>query len=249
MLRAEELARILDRLNSGSDPAGARREAREFLSAIDLAELAQAEQALLQTGLTRRDFPRLCAVHRALLEGEMERTMAQVESGHVLHTLVAEHDMILGFLNDLAAVNEAIQEMEQYNAGREEFARLEHIAEHLVAAEGHHRREEEVLFPELESRGVTGPPQVMRQEHNALRPRKRELHELAQNVARMDFADFKARVNDAVKFIVPTLEDHIFKENNILYPAALRLIEDEDVWARLKVECDQIGYCCFTPGV
>jgi DUF438 domain-containing protein len=46
---------------------------------------------------------------------------------------------------------------------------------------------------------------------------------------------------------VPALRDHIFKENNVLYPAALEVIEDESVWTRLKQECDKIGYCCFKP--
>ena len=27
-----------------------------------------------------------------------------------------------------------------------------------------------------------------------------------------------------------------------------RLIEDEDLWEKLKEESDEMGYCCFTPG-
>ena len=44
-----------------------------------------------------------------------------------------------------------------------------------------------------------------------------------------------------------TLRDHIFKENNILYPTALEVIKENSVWKKMKDDCDKIGYCCFTP--
>jgi DUF438 domain-containing protein len=54
-------------------------------------------------------------------------------------------------------------------------------------------------------------------------------------------------LDEQVGFIASTLREHIFKENNILYPMALQVVADEGVWQRLKTECDAIGYCCFTP--
>jgi len=92
-----------------------------------------------------------------------------------------------------------------------------------------------------------GPPMVMREEHKQLRPRKRELRELVEGVDRHEFGDFKRRLNDLAGFIVPTLREHIYKENNILYPAALQVIDDDRIWQKLKDECDSVGYCCFTP--
>ncbi len=44
-----------------------------------------------------------------------------------------------------------------------------------------------------------------------------------------------------------TLRDHIFKENNILYPMAVQVILEPEKWADMKLKCDEIGYCCFTP--
>ena len=38
------------------------------------------------------------------------------------------------------------------------------------------------------------------------------------------------------------LRDHIAKENEILYPAAVQMIEGPEAWAELKVRCDAIGY-------
>lgn len=180
--------------------------------------------------------------------GQVEKMKASLPKGHIVSTLVSEHDMILGFLDKLQEVGAAIGRMPEYPGPTEEFSLLAHIAEHLVETERHHQREEDVLFPELEQRGVYGPPAVMRQEHDQLRPRKHELKEMVDRVGGTDFGAFKARLAELVGFIVPTLRDHIFKENNILYPTALQVIgSDAEVWQRLKDECDEIGYCCFTP--
>jgi hemerythrin-like domain-containing protein len=56
----------------------------------------------------------------------------------------------------------------------------------------HHQREEDVLFPELEKRGMYGPPMAMREEHKQLRPRKRELKKLAVELAGLAVADLAA---------------------------------------------------------
>jgi len=60
------------------------------------------------------------------------------------------------------------------------------------------------------------------------------------------FNEFKKSLNSTSRFIVSSLRDHIFKENNILYPTALDVIKENKVWNKMKTECDKIGYCSFT---
>lgn len=177
-----------------------------------------------------------------------DKLKASLPPGHVIHTLLSEHEMILGFLDKLEDVTSEIQKMATYKNGAEEFDLLKHIAEHLNDAEAHHKREEDVLFVALEDKGLSGPPQVMRMEHVELRGYKKDLQTLA-NEPPGNFDQFKKKLNTTANLITTMLRDHIFKENNILYPAALDVIPDEDVWAKLKAECDKIGYCCFTPKV
>lgn len=117
----------------------------------------------------------------------------------------------------------------------------------MIEAEAHHQREEDVLFPALEERGVFGPPQIMRQEHEDLRRYKETMNKLAAEAGQMDFKNFKGKLDSTSKLLVLTLRDHIFKENNILYPTAVQIIEDKRVWKEMREKCDKIGYCCFTP--
>lgn len=172
---------------------------------------------------------------------------SKIGPGHVIHALVSEHKIILGFIEDLEKAIKAIQRMKNYNGEKEEFGKLRHIAEHLVAAGLHYRREEEVLFPELEKRGIVGPPQMMRMEHNELRRYKKELKKLAKDAAKMNFSVFRKRIGAVAEFVISTLPSHIFKEDNVLYPMALDAIREKKTWSQMKKACDKIGYCCFTP--
>ncbi|MFQ6000104.1 MAG: DUF438 domain-containing protein [Anaerolineae bacterium] len=247
MNKVDKLTGLLKRLNAGEDPASVKREAQEFLASIDPKELSLAEQKLIEAGLAPEDLRHLCSAHMEMLGDEVERMKEDLKPRHVIHTMVSEHERILGFLDELEKANQTIQQMGSYNGEREEFKKLMHIAEHLVGAESHHQREEDVLFPEVEKRGVFGPPQVMRMEHKELRRRKEELKELAETVDRVDFDTFKERLDAVAKFITFTLRDHIFKENNILYPTALQVIQEDEIWDEMRLKCDRIGYCCFTP--
>jgi hypothetical protein len=247
MEKVKELTQILKRLNSGEDPASVKEQAQDFLSTVDALDLSFAEQELMDEGLSAADLQNLCTVHLQMIGDQVDKMKASLPPGHVISTLVSEHETILCFLDELWWLNECVGKMTAYDSESDKFRKMSHIAKHLVAAELHYQREEDILFPALEERDVYGPTAIMREEHIELREKKRELVNLTDNVAKMDFEDFKSRLDDVIAFIVPTLRDHISKENNILYPTALEVIEDESTWIKLKEECDKIGYCCFTP--
>ncbi len=246
MSTAKETASLIKRLHQGEETEELRTDVRRFLTSLDPAELPSVEKQLAEAGFGPEELRPLCEVHAEVAEDTTEQLRATLEPGHVLHTMVAEHDLILGFLDDLEQLNQRIQQMDAYPGG-EDIDKLKNIAHHLVEAEKHHQREEEVLFPELEQRGVTCPPQVMKSEHEHMRARKKELAELADKAGGMDFDAFRTRLDETVNAILLTLRGHILKENNVLYAMAAQVIPEPHVWQELKERCDQIGYCCFTP--
>ena len=90
----------------------------------------------------------------------------------------------------------------------------------------HHSKEEDILFPLLEQRGIPrdgGPIGVMLNEHVIGR----------DCVGRMDYAagasppDDKAFATAANEYI-PMLRQHIYKENNVLFQMARQCMSDED---------------------
>jgi uncharacterized protein len=107
-------------------------------------------------------------------------------------------------------------------------------------------REENVLFPMLEKHGVTEPPSIMWIEHNQIRELKKKLQALIQGFTADKFGVFKQELWDTAKELGNLLSSHLYKENNILFPAALSVVTGEE-WVEIRQEFDRIGYCCFTP--
>jgi len=244
-----QLVEILRRLNAGEDVEKVRQEATALLENIDATELSLAEQQLIDEGMAPEDLRGLCVIHMEMLADELEGLKACLEQDHPLRVMIDEHDAILGFLGELEALNKEMQKLVVLDPNSAEIARLRQVAENLVGAEKHHQREEEALFPAMERLGITGPPRIMRLEHDDLRPHKEELLDLVEEAKSLPLEKFKAELARLSKYIVFALRDHIFKENYILYPTAFESIAHKEAWAKIKEQCDDIGYCTFTPGV
>lgn len=248
MERIDKLVELLTKLNSGEITPELRQEALKMVSNVDPLELSLAEQKLIENGTKPEDLRHLCDIHMEVLKDELDKLKLSLNPDHVLTTLIEEHDEILKRLTKLEEVNSRIQKMDSFKAEASEFKEVFNLAVEVIGAEPHHQREEEVLFPELEARGVTGPTRIMRMEHVTLREKKHEIKSLSENVETMDFADFKSKLNEAAKYLIFNLRDHIYKENHILYPSSTQTLKDESLWLKMKEECDKIGYCSFTPG-
>ncbi|MFC1738890.1 DUF438 domain-containing protein [Planctomycetota bacterium] len=246
MTKAEQLMCYLIRLDGGENPALVKEEAREFLKNIDAHDLTIAEQNLMEKGLIIDDLQRLCEMHLELIEDQVLKMKPNLPSDHVILTMLSEHESILCFLDELDFINRQIQDMENFDADCDVFVKLKKVAEHLSAAERHHEREEDILFSELERRGLFAPLMIIKQEHATQRGYTHQLKALTEDVEEMKLSKFKLQLDAVVRFLAPTLREHILKENNILYPTALAVIKDEKVWLKLKQACDKIGNYCFT---
>ncbi|PJE57836.1 MAG: DUF438 domain-containing protein [Candidatus Portnoybacteria bacterium CG10_big_fil_rev_8_21_14_0_10_36_7] len=241
----ESLRAIFKKIASGENPQDLKEEIKSILREIPPAEFGEAENALLEDGLAPENLRHLCTAHIEIMDEQNQSSKPPV--GHLVRTFMDEHDEILHFLDLLETINQKIQKAETKGDIAEEDKRaLIDISSKLEGAEPHHKREEEVLFPAMEENGVYGPPEMMRIEHVDLRVNKQALLEVANKLEEMDFKNFKDESQKYAEFIIFNLRDHIFKENNILYPTALEALTDEAIWQDLKNKCDEIGYCSFT---
>ncbi len=117
----------------------------------------------------------------------------------------------------------------------------------LFADRCHHGKEEGLLFPELEKRGLrrdAGPIGVMLQEHEQGRWLLREMAAAALAYAAGD-AEARLSWTAAARGYAHLLRQHIAKENEILFPMAERLLteaEQRKIAAGFdKVEEERIG--------
>lgn len=92
----------------------------------------------------------MCDVHMEVLKDELSKIKTKISKGHVVYTLIDEHDKILRFLEDLEKVNSDIQKTKSYDEAKEKIYSINKLAENILDAENHHQREEKVLFVEME---------------------------------------------------------------------------------------------------
>ncbi|TET94802.1 MAG: DUF438 domain-containing protein [Candidatus Zixiibacteriota bacterium] len=237
---------LIRKLHEGAEPDEVKEEFKEFLKGIGPTDIVGIEEELIQEGMPREEIHRLCDVHLAVFRESLEKEKTLAPPGHSIHTLMEEHKMLLQFAENLKSTAERIQEAKDFDAVTKETKQLNHIAEHFKDSESHYVREENVLFPYLEKHGVTQPPAIMWSEHNEIREIKKKLYDIVDQHKSMALHDFAKKLANVATSLGDTLQSHFYKENNILFPTALKVIA-EDEWIDIKKQFDELGYCCFTP--
>ena len=237
---------LIKELHAGAKPDEVKEKFKDVLRGIGPTEIAQIEEELVKEGMPREELRKLCEVHLAVFREQLEKRKTEVTPGHPIHTFMEEHKIILSFLEDLKNVTGKLRMGKDFDSVKEEMEQLKRIAGHLMEVEKHNVREENVLFPYLEKHGIKEPPAIMWSEHDELRKKKKELLELVNTYDTRVYRDFVEQFSELADSITNTLSSHIYKENNILYPAGLSVITDQE-WKEIREGCDELGYCCFTP--
>lgn len=159
--------------------------------------------------------------------------------------LIKEHDGILLMLSIMSKIAENIQ-----HTGSANSQDIEKIIEFLrvFADQCHHGKEETVLFPELERLGVPregGPIGVMLLEHHVGRGIIANLHEAFGRYQGGE-AEALAEIGEEMARYAALLKNHIYKENNILFPMADRVLTqpiDDELYEKYeKIEEEVIGH-------
>ncbi len=138
-----------------------------------------------------------------------------------------EHEAILKMLDVADEVNRRIERntpvRAEVLAGLVEFFRL-------FADKCHHGKEEDLLFPAMEAKGLSrreGPIAVMLAEHDQGRACVREMAAAADGIAARTNGSASRWLSAAGKFS-SLLRAHIDKENNVLFVMAERILSNDE---------------------
>jgi DUF438 domain-containing protein len=241
------LKSLLRDIKLGGAPEETREKAKKLFQSVDAKTLGMVEQELIREGVSHEEIRKsLCDIHLEVLRDAMVSKRIKVSAPHPINTFMEEHKILLENLNQLSLLTARLKDKKSFEDMRDDLEKLKDISHHLVEAEAHHQREEDVLFPKLKEHDVVEPAEIMKMDHVEFRKRKKELYNLVQNYNDYDFKTFKKQVMEQGEYLSKELESHIFKEDNILYQIALQLLNEKE-WVEVKKGCDKIGYCCFTP--
>jgi hypothetical protein len=238
--RLAELKAIIRELHAGGDPEALKRRFAALAKDVDSAGIARMEQQLIDEGMPRQEIQKLCDVHVAIFQDALEREAPpDVPSGHPVHTYRLENralEAAAGELRDLAA---RLGEPPDAARFAEHRPAMQAALERLAAVERHYLRKENQLFPLLEKHGFSGPSQVMWGLHDEVRATvKRCRSALAGTDA--------ARAAAEAGFLARKVVDMVYKEERVLFPTSLELLEPAD-WARIRAGEAAIGYALAAP--
>jgi len=169
--------------------------------------------------------------------------------GHIIRTLMEEHQVILNFCKALEKSVSEIKKTHSIDDKQEIIAKLRFISAHLLRNERHHIREENTFMRRLVAMSEFEPTQDIRKQHQELWILKRKLEMTVLEVFHSSYSNFLKELPIISNQLINMLRNHIDIENNILFPQAVKMIPDENQWYRMHTEAHNIGYCCFTPGI
>lgn len=141
--------------------------------------------------------------------------------------LKAEHETILRVLGVLQRLMQRYESGDGFEA--EDLGRCVQFFK-LFADKCHHAKEEDILFPALEKKGIPregGPIGVMIQEHEIARGLTREMAKCLDPEKASDEATH-ARFAETAKQYMELLSNHIQKENDCLFPMGDQVLTDDD---------------------
>lgn len=242
---ANAITRLLERISNGENPKKLRREATRLMSDVQPVDIARAEQNLIESGISESIVHNLSSAFMlmGILEDQILNIKAKLPNSHIIRKVIAEHDLTRCYLADLDDLTKEIDEMEKITDVSLQFRRLTHLIEHLDAMEEHIEREEDVIFPMLKKHGWKALCRASQSDHVYIRIAIGDLVKLIASFKQSKTDEFKIRLKSITKYLCPRMKDHFFQEENILYPIALELIRDKNIWHRMKDVCEEIGYC------
>jgi len=244
--RKQTLKNLLQRLHEGADPEQIKQECRETLGDVPPTEMARVEDELVKEGLPREELQKFCDIHLSLLKESFVKEGPLAPAGHPVHILMEEHKLLIQFADELKNLVKELKGAGGYTSATDKMDQLEHVVKHLRDSDSHYIREENVLFPSLEKHSIKEPPAVMWMEHDRIRDIKKSIYRIVDSCQSVDFNDFVKQLGEIALTLTDVLAGHFFKENNILFPAALEVIGESE-WLDIRRQFDELGYCCFTP--
>ncbi|MFL7791970.1 MAG: DUF438 domain-containing protein [Anaerolineae bacterium] len=224
--RQEALKRIIRQLHEGKSVDEVKAEFATLLEGVSAAEIAALEQGLIAEGMPETEIKRLCDVHVAAFKDVLD-VQEKPESlpGHPVYNLRAENTVAAQVLDVLEAAIQA----GQWEQARTELRRLREYDKHYL-------RKEYLLFPFLEKHGFSGPSSVMWAIHDDVRAAWKKLEGLLA-----DTPD-PGQVAEVFEPLATAIREMFYKEENILFPAALQTLSSEE-WAFIHVQEPEFGVC------
>ncbi len=241
--KQETLKQLIRDLHAGKTVDQVKATFAELVKDVSPAEIAELEQGLIAEGMPESEVKRLCDVHVQVFRESLDaqvHTRPETIPGHPVHTFMAENAATGPVLDEVQAALETLQTQRSATAldqARKALVRLRLLEKHYL-------RKENLLFPFLEKHGFSGPSSVMWAIHDDIRGGWKSLEKLL--TAELG-DDLLSQIREQWASLQTAIREMVYKEEQILYPAALQALSSEE-WAEIRRQEAEIGYAYVEPG-
>ena len=243
--RKAKLKELILKLHAGESQDTVQQELIETLGTIPYGEVVEVEQELLEEGLPQEEVLKLCDIHSAVLEGNVDLSAARsIPEGHPVDVLIQENKALTAVIDEANGQLAALDRVDHAKLGAA-ILDLTALYNQLIDVDKHYLRKEYLLFPYLEQTGVTGPPKVMWGKHDEIRGLLRGSLEILKTpgiVKEELLASTEIVLQPAVKGVA----DMIVKEEEILFPMLMDALSDGD-WYEIQKQSLEFGFCLYDP--
>lgn len=245
--RRQILKHMILELHKGAAPESIQSQLKNLLGKIPYGDVVIVEQELIKEGLPTTEVLKLCDIHSQALKGSITTEGAKsIPEGHPISVFKLENTA----LNEVIAESEKsfmlIIQAEDNLDISDKFMSLREIFNKLQDVEKHYLRKENLLFPYLEKRGITGPPTVMWGKHDEIRELLKAAAESFTAAKTVTAGEVKALIEFIFLPVVSAVDEMIFKEENILFPMCMDTLTDEE-WGHIHKLSPEIGFCLIDP--
>lgn len=246
--RKELLKHMILQLHSGEAPDEVRKRLQELLKSIPYDEVVEVEQELISEGLPEEEVLKFCDIHTSVLEGHIDQSGArEVPPGHPVDTFKKENrelERVAGEMMKLFDGARALMDEEV----RFFLLRLRAGMNALTDVDKHYLRKEYLVFPYLESKGITGPPKVMWGKHDEERELLKAAIEALGSAESLTKEELQTLIDLVFRPAVQGIFDMIMKEEEILFPMCMDKLNDAE-WYAVYEQTMDFGYCLYDPQV
>ena len=200
--RKKLIKSYLSRLSSGEELDSVRKDFKENFEGVSSAEIMDAEEELLASGMDKNEVRKLCDVHSALFHGETEseKNPSSYEEG--------------SFIDYFAKENEKIKEI--LKEAKESIKNGEEVGADIYKVFKHYRKKGDLIYPILKAKyNKPGPSDVM--------------WAVDIDIANNFKKAMKLNDNDLALETIKRAEEMTYKEENILYPLVFENVTEKDL--------------------
>ncbi len=243
--RKAKLKELILKLHAGESQESVQQELVQTLGAIPYGEVVEVEQELLEEGLPQEELLKLCDVHSAVLEGNVDLSASRsIPEGHPLDVLMHENKALAAVIEEANAQLATLGEIDDAEL-QAAILGLTALFNQLIDVDKHYQRKEYLLFPYLERGGVTGPPKVMWGKQDEIRDLLRGSFEVLRTPG-ITRDELLAATEIVLQPAVKGVADMIVKEEEILFPMLMDAVSDAD-WYEIQRQTPEFGYCLYDP--